>query len=70
MGRKTLVSSLPARPASPAPPAQRAVARIVPAGVSRTSVAPSPPGMISPRSRAIVVTAMMPWPDIDEYPAL
>ena len=32
--------------------------------------APSPPGMSSPRSSAIVVTATMPWPHIVLQPSL
>src|SRR5436190_1388948 len=43
---------------------------MTPAGVSYTIERPSPPGMSSPRSRAIVVTAMMPCPHMELYPSL
>jgi hypothetical protein len=46
----------------PASPRHRARARIVPAGESYTTASPSCPGMIRPRSSAIVVTAMTPCP--------
>ncbi len=45
-------------------PLSLAFARIVPAGASYTIDVPSPPGISRPRSSAIVVTAMTPWPHI------
>ena len=45
-------------------------ARICPAGASSTSAGPPPAGEISPRSNAIVITAMMPWPHIVLNPSL
>jgi len=41
-----------------------AVAETTPAAVSNTIVDPSPPGITSPRSSAMVVAATMPCPDI------